>query len=334
MGIGQSPNRSLTRGASRAGRGIELLVNLRDDALAAAARLVRASAAPVLTGVTVGGSALQGVAPASPRDVFAADPLRLLLELRPAGGALELAADLAGSSERWMHRFSLAATPQTAVPLALGAFYGREAVEDHEAQLAATRNDRQRSKILARIEELGLRHRLVTRRTSLVAISEDPTVDPRDPRRRERLACELPEGLSAEGVGMEAVSYFAVMNLLGGAEESIGGLEQFRRASQAPHAAAISGRLLLCQPERVVFEFEAPSDDFEMPPDGHGVELVWHDQRLRGRVDAAASTRAGRYRAGVTLQVAVRCGSKPWPAERPLSAVWFRRGDRFEVALA
>ena len=39
-------------------------------------------------------------------------------------------------------------------------------------------------------------------RTSLIAISEEPTVDPKQPRRVERLAVEVPYGVSAEGAGL------------------------------------------------------------------------------------------------------------------------------------
>ena len=38
-------------------------------------------------------------------------------------------------------------------------------------------------------------------RTSLVAVSEEPAVDPRRPRRRVKLAVEMPEAVSAEAVG-------------------------------------------------------------------------------------------------------------------------------------
>jgi hypothetical protein len=47
-----------------------------------------------------------------------------------------------------------------------------------------------------------MRHRIVSRRTSLVAIAEEPSMDPLAPRRREKLALELPWGVSADGVGL------------------------------------------------------------------------------------------------------------------------------------
>ena len=49
VGIGSAPNRTLTRGAARVGRGVEILVGDDDDARAASRRLLRATVRPVLT---------------------------------------------------------------------------------------------------------------------------------------------------------------------------------------------------------------------------------------------------------------------------------------------
>src|SRR5262252_7902315 len=54
----------------------------------------------------------------------------------------------------------------------------------------------------AAIEACGMRHRIVSCRTSLVAIAEHVTADPNAPRRRERLAVEMPDGVSVEGTGL------------------------------------------------------------------------------------------------------------------------------------
>ena len=207
VGVGSAPNRTLTRGVSRAGRGVELLVATADEARAAAERISHATAAPVLTALTIQGSAVLGAAPDRPRDVLAGQPALIALELRPEGGIIEIEGRLAGDSAPWTHHIQVEPRPGTTNvgdnTLLLGAFYGRERVEDCEMQLAAVGDDENlQVKVLAEIEALGLRHHIPTRRTSLVAISEDPTVDPRDPRRRERLAVELPAGVSAEAVGL------------------------------------------------------------------------------------------------------------------------------------
>ncbi len=219
VGVGSNPNRTLTRGASRAGHGVELLISSSDAAHDAAERVCRATAAPVLIDLVVRGSAVQRIATERPLDVFAGQTAMLAMELRPEGGAIEIEGRLAGGSGPWTHRIQvgprrgaaegdprMAAAGGAREPLPLGPLYARERVEDCEMRLAAAGDDRPRQQvILGEIEKLGLRHRIATRRTSLVAISEVPTVDPRDPRRRERLAVELPAGVSAEGVGLGAV---------------------------------------------------------------------------------------------------------------------------------
>jgi hypothetical protein len=86
-------------------------------------------------------------------------------------------------------------------PLPLGALHGREVVG--ELELSGTDSRWLKLEPLDHlIETVAMRHRIVSRRTSLVAIVEEPSVDPRAPRRRERLAVELPAGVSAEGVGL------------------------------------------------------------------------------------------------------------------------------------
>lgn len=167
---------------------------------AAAARLRAATEAPVLVGVTVGGSALVAVAPERPADVFAGRPLTLAVELRPGGGTLEVRGTLAGESAPWSWSAELAERAVGAIAgLPAGALFGREVIEDLEAGRAASRGPA--SAVDAQIEHVALRHRIVSSRTSLVAVSEEPAVDPRTPRRRVKLAVELPEDVSAEGVG-------------------------------------------------------------------------------------------------------------------------------------
>lgn len=193
VGVGHAPNRSLTRRAAHAGRGLELLVTNEGDAHRAAARLVAATASPVLTGLEVRGRAIAGPHPTRLRDVFAGRPLLFTVELSPSGGTLDLRGTLAGES--WRQSLVVPPVADTAAlvrtPLPLGALHGRTLVD--RLELTAARG---------RIERVAMRHRIVSRETSLVAIAEEPGVEPGAPRRRERLAVELPAGVSAEGAGM------------------------------------------------------------------------------------------------------------------------------------
>src|SRR6185437_14512408 len=90
---------------------------------------------------------------------------------------------------------------------AVVALFGREAVEDLETRLAAG-GDRQEND--AAVERIGIDFQIATRLTSWVAGSEERTVGPNDPLRRERMPHELPFGMSAEGLGLRAPSSAAM----------------------------------------------------------------------------------------------------------------------------
>ena len=89
VGVGAAPNRALTSRTARAGRGVEVLASDKARAEEAAAKLVRGTAAPVLTDVVVEGSAVVGAAPARPRDVLAGQPLVVAIELSAQGLILQ-----------------------------------------------------------------------------------------------------------------------------------------------------------------------------------------------------------------------------------------------------
>lgn len=204
VGVGYAPNRALTRMAAVAGRGLEVLAGSLADVDEAARRLVAGTASPVIVGIEVAGTAIAGPAPSELRDVFAGQPLAFSVELSPAGGTLELRGQRAGSREPWSERIAITpageAKALTRSPLPIGALYGRERIEaietgiDHHLGPTALRQQR--------VEQLALRHRIASAMTSLVAIAELPSAGPSQPRRRERLAVELPHGVSAEGVGL------------------------------------------------------------------------------------------------------------------------------------
>lgn len=221
LGVGAAPNRSLTQQAALAGRGTEAIVATPGQLADAVRELLAGTVQPVLTGVRVSGSALRGRQCTQLRDVFAGLPLRFTVEVTPVGGTLELHGSLAGAA--WSQ---LIAVPPSAAatdvlpttPLPLGAVHGRAlvaececlGVRDEAAGFAERLVERFRgtTRVLAepdsvrrRIQTLGMRHRIVTRETSLVAIAEWVGVDPKQPVRRERLAVEVPAGVSAIGSG-------------------------------------------------------------------------------------------------------------------------------------
>ena len=371
VGIGAAPNRTLTRGVARAGRGVEILVGDDDDARTASRRLLQATVRPVLTDIEVSGTALTALAPRHPQDVLEGSPLILMAEVTAAGGELQIAGRMAGISNAWSHKLSIPghshhepgvsmrSTTAGATTLPLGALYGREAVEDRELLLAAASSSPERSRIEKEIEELGLRHRIASRRTSLIAISEDPTVDPKDPRRRERLAVELPAEVSAEGVGLTTGPMALSMAALPAAmmrsrlprvlhemadfargvrdqadtldrdagpvfEEWSASADAAEEETVAPLSApppgVCEGRILWVEGQLLIFEFDVPVDGFLLPGDGEKVQIHFDDGNPgQATVLGAESSYPGPHSEGLTVRLAVQL--EDW-LEWNYSEVW------------
>lgn len=200
VGVGSATNRTLTRGASRAGRGLELLVGVDETPDAAVRRLLARTSAPLLDELVVDGAAVLQRAPRALPDLFAGAPVRVLLQLDPAGGALRVRAH--GPGGEFVQGLQVPALATGGDATIVRAF-AREAVEDLEVELAAGGDARS---VDARIEAFGLAHGISTRLTSWVAISAAVTVDPRAPQRRELVPQQLPHGMSVDQLGLRATA--------------------------------------------------------------------------------------------------------------------------------
>ena len=88
VGVGSAVNRSLLSPAARAGRGVEVIVGLDEDAMPAADRVVAALARPLIVDLSIEGDALLQHAPNRLPDLFARCPATVALQLRPEGGTL------------------------------------------------------------------------------------------------------------------------------------------------------------------------------------------------------------------------------------------------------
>jgi Ca-activated chloride channel family protein len=194
VGVGSAVNRSLTAGAARAGRGIEIVVGIDEDGGGAARRLLAHLAAPIVTEIEIRGSAVRRSAPARLRDLAAGAPALVALDLDPAGGEVEI------RGRGFERRIAVPAAEPGTGRSALASLFARECVEDLEMRAAAG------EEVDLQIEELGMAFGIATRRTSWVAVSEEPAVDPRRPTRRARIPQAIPHGLSVEGLGLPSFS--------------------------------------------------------------------------------------------------------------------------------
>jgi Ca-activated chloride channel family protein len=199
VGVGSASNRAFLRPAARAGRGMEILIDLDDAAERGTDRILAATREPVVVDVTLHGSALLDSAPRLP-DLLTGSPVLAALRLRPEGGTLVLCGNTAHGV--WEERLDVPRTLPGEGREAIPALWAREAIEDLELDLAC---GGERIEIDRRIEQIALQYLISSRLTSWIAIAAEPGVDPRHPVRIERLPQALPYGMSAEGVGLGAV---------------------------------------------------------------------------------------------------------------------------------
>ncbi|MEM9066989.1 MAG: VIT domain-containing protein [Myxococcota bacterium] len=198
LGVSSAPNRTLTQHAARAGKGAELIVGLGEDAERAAARLVAHTRAPIVTEVTVSGSALVETAPTQLPDLFAAGPASISLRLRQEGGTLRIEGRTA--TGRFERELEVPALTLGAGSMGVVTRFGREKVADLEMQTAAgSPQDKA-------IEETGLAFSIATRLTSWIAATKEATVGASDPKRRVAMPHALPAGISIEGLGLRRAS--------------------------------------------------------------------------------------------------------------------------------
>lgn len=308
VGVGSAANRSLTAAAARAGRGVEVLIGLDEEAGSAAERLLAHVAAPLVGELEIRGSALRAQAPARLQDLTAGAPVLVALELDPAGGSLEI------RGHGFERRIEVpAAAPATGRP-ALAALFGRERVEDLEMRACAG------EAVDAEIEAAGLAFGIATRRTSWVAVAEEASVDPRRPTRRVRIAQQLPHGLSVEGLGLhrtlEVVACRMADPFLEGSETLSArrsalprlrfGATPSRRGIRGSEPETRLGRIVSLRDAELVIEIEVGEAAIDWDPAPHAWLTLPRTQRMRATIDAARSTEPGRIAAGLVIRLVLR----------------------------
>ena len=317
VAVGSAPNRALTGPAARAGRGVEVVTGLGEDAGPAIVRLMAQMRDPLLTEVEVSGSAVMGVAPARLPDVYAGAPLRAAVKLHPEGGLLSVRGKTPDGA--WEKSIDVPAVATGQASAAVVSLYGREAVEDLEMRRAAgLQADADRA-----IERIGLDFQIATRLTSWVAVSEEPAVDPTQPARRERIPHALPAGLSAEGLGLRSAILGRPRSMLRMALAHPGAPREVHRSGIADTMWAVlaeprppilpypprvgrglrslTGRLVLRQGREITIEIDV-NQPFEWDP--VAVEVTWPDStKLEAGIAWERTTRQGPVEAGQVIRL-------------------------------
>ena len=196
IGVGSAVNRSLVAPIARAGRGLEAVVGLGEDAERTAQRVLAHTGAPLAVDLEIDGSAVRRVVPARLGDVFAGSPLRVALELDPRGGEVVVRGRTAdGPFTQHVQVAPVSLEPGSAV----AKRFARELVADLEMSVSA---GEPREPLEREIERVGLELAIATSQTSWVAATVTATADPRDPTRHVVQPQAAPFGTSAEGLGL------------------------------------------------------------------------------------------------------------------------------------
>ncbi|MGB8931949.1 MAG: hypothetical protein WCC48_11940, partial [Anaeromyxobacteraceae bacterium] len=154
-------------------------------------------AEPVVANVEVSGGAVVAMAVSRIADVYTAAPVLVPLELRPEGGEL-CVRGVTPEGPFELIRTIAPQDPGTGQG-AVAVLFARERVEECELGIAAGVDAAPKE---LELERLGLDFQIATRKTSWLAVSETPTVDPGKPTRRLLVPQNLPRGMSADKLGI------------------------------------------------------------------------------------------------------------------------------------
>jgi Ca-activated chloride channel family protein len=227
FGIGSSVNRHLIEGLARAGQGEPFVVTAREDASEAAARFADYVRSPVLTDVRVAfdGFDAYAVEPRAIPDVLASRPVVVYGKWRgEASGEVRIEGASGGGA--FAESFDVASAEPRAENAALALLWARKRIDVLSEQGLDEPGEAARREILA----LGLRHSLLTRFTSFVAVSQlvrNPGGEGNDVKQ----PLPLPRGVSAGAVGARvAVGSEPGLVVLGGLLAALAMLRAILRA--------------------------------------------------------------------------------------------------------
>ena len=201
VGIGAAPNSYFMRKAAEAGRGTFTYIGDPNEVAEKMSALLRKLERPALTGISLGwpGSAGKKIEsyPSIVPDLYEGEPVVVISRIQEVE-----VADLSGKvlisgrqgTEDWQRRAALADSKGAE---GIAALWARSKFGEITDGLFLGRDP-----VAVRLDalEVALKHQLVTRYTSLVAIDDQPVRPAGEPLESQEVPREMPEGWSREKV--------------------------------------------------------------------------------------------------------------------------------------
>jgi Ca-activated chloride channel family protein len=197
VGIGSSTNRALIDQLAAIGRGFPSYLTPAEDPATLVPELVRRSAYPYLTNVTIdwGGLAVEHLTPERIPDVYAGLPMIVSGHYKRAGTATVVIRGIAGATPV---EIPLQVTlPERLSNPAIASLWARRRIE----ALSLPGPEGISDGAVREIEAIGLTHHLVTPYTSFVAVDKARVVQPGGAFKIVEQPAALPEGVNLGAIG-------------------------------------------------------------------------------------------------------------------------------------
>ncbi len=228
VAIGSAPNMHFMREAARFGRGAFTAVGHQGDLARPLAELFGKMQAPVLTQLA-GDWADAGAAeayPARPGDLFAGEPLVQVVRGRAAKGSVRLSGEMAGG-EPWQATLTLA---EAAPGVGLHRYWAREKIDSLLDQQVTGGADESTQH---QVTGLAMKHQLVTRYTSFVALDTTPVRGRDETLAASAVPTLLPSGSTAGMLRYPQTATAAPLLMLAGLPGLLTGLVWLWRRRRA-----------------------------------------------------------------------------------------------------
>ncbi|RLD19360.1 MAG: trypsin [Bacteroidetes bacterium] len=198
FGIGSSVNRFLIEGLAHVGRGEPFIVTNPEEADAMAARLKHYIEHPVLTDINITGTdvELYDIIPEHIPDLMTSRPIYFFGKYKSGS---KPTIKVSGTSGHKTYSETLAVPQPRESNTALTYLWAREKIR-YLSDFNVLNNTSGR---IAETTDLGLRHNLLTKYTSFVAVDHEPALVNGNSTRQVRQPIARPQGISSHGVGFE-----------------------------------------------------------------------------------------------------------------------------------
>jgi Ca-activated chloride channel homolog len=194
VGIGSAPNSHFMRKAASAGRGTFTYIGKIEEVQSGMSALFAKLESPVMKGIELAwpdGAEAESW-PRRVPDLYAGEPIVVSVAMKRNAGTLEVSGW--GRDQQWNASVPL---QQAAPGTGLGVLWARHKID---ALLDGLRAGAAEDEVRPAVIDLALRHHLVSRYTSLVAVDKTPVRPAAEALQGGALPTNLPEGWSHEAV--------------------------------------------------------------------------------------------------------------------------------------